>query len=126
MNAEQLSLGNWVYADDKPLCVKAISRYTITLSCGGETLNYHPRYLQPIPITEDILIANDFKPLPIRGSDEWRKFRRDGIEIHHITSYYFRTERYSTQFKCVHEMQNLITLLTGKQIEITLLNNREE
>lgn len=130
MIIQELKIGNWVY-DSKttmfPMQVVAIGTDWIHLDFfgnEGDVWEVYPQDVEPIPITEEILLKCGFEKEPF--SSKIYKINTDD----YCVIYYFegntldvRTKdgnRVSILCKHIHQLQNAYYLVTNKELEINL------
>lgn len=104
MKASELRISNWVHLCD------GIDTYEIQVQYDTfSKVKFNPSYWKPIPLTEEWLLKFGFKPL---GKD-WQK---NGIIIH-TRKRGFVLRKSVPIIEYVHQLQNLVYALTGKELE---------
>ena len=113
--ANELRRGNWLLMDGK---------YEMVHTIADNELNYY-RYdeIEPIPITEEILLKCE--QLNIPNNNETYHFKKDGLEYYWVKDSGLKV--YSglvglTSYPCehLHEFQNLYRDIMGEELNIEL------
>lgn len=134
MTANELRIGNFVYCKHKDgVEVGKISHLTdidfITAKIGdveydGKAYNSIYHCIEPIPIAEDILLNCGFEK---QNNGEYVTIytKSDCIDILCQKNVYYPYNFYDDiilgkELKYVHELQNVIFALTGKELEVKL------
>lgn len=140
MKIEELRINNWVNLflgiDDngtqyRPMQIKGImedlSGEFYYLNTNSANWVYSTQNLEPIPLTEDILLKCGFEIINENSAE-----KRYGIVENHVFDgdasliYWNTTEnagkifRGDMEIKSLHQLQSLIHALTGKELEINL------
>ena len=125
MKPNEVRIGNWVNTIEGPVQIKAISQEGLMRT--SKMLGDHLELAEPIPLTELWLEKFGFKSIGLNGQVfEHNKRMGDGnrfvIETDCITLYpkiNFDSCCWS-DFKYVHQLQNLFFALTGEELNIEL------
>lgn len=139
IQANELRIGNWVLDDEGTICkVCRVQSPRFTAYNGVEYIHvyiqikdryFETQYVDPIPLTEEILLKCGFE----LGAYNWYMlmFKNKNIKINIksnmlcIESYYDGEIKSSMQIlglekKKLHQLQNLYFALTGTELEIKL------
>lgn len=131
MKAENLMIGNYV-ACEKPFKIERINRYSVQFE--GEGYYVDIRGINPIPITESTLLKFGFEKNQDYSHtyDEYKiNFNSFTITVDSCSNnpnrYWYchiDSEKHETVGGCdiqyVHELQNLIRVVTGETFEIDM------
>ena len=133
MNADELMIGDWVIAENKPTIVEyplCENGCAITKARGESRWRYYlPSSLRPATITSEILEKNGFDGGGYKESFTlFLDNENDYVDVKPITrnpDYKWLAEFMTKNFSCrafinsVHELQHLLKLCgTGKEIEL--------
>lgn len=138
INIKELRLGNWVkakykYGDKEPnfLQVENIQDDFLNQSyyCWGEVDDYISLSdTDPIPLTEDILVKCGFENVSEDANGRQFKYTISEVMVLYIVpgisgAYLWyssdagETTLSKLEYKCLHQLQNLIYSLTGQELE---------
>ncbi len=131
MEAKELRIGNLVYFNGKNKEIGVISEIKTSIAPCLEyvglnkrsNIYYQTKHLQPIPLTEEILLKCGFD-FGIKLQD-FVKGKYQFVEITNTIDGYFSEEGIIyygliTKIKHLHQLQNLYFALTGEELEINL------
>lgn len=110
MDAKELRIGNYVYAQSGKLVVNRDSIYKV------ENVNIQSaRKYEPIPLTEEWMLKFGFEESYWQASGKFAHWIKDGADwfdgdLNCIV--YYRV----TEIKYVHQLQNLYFALTGEEL----------
>lgn len=126
MKANELRIGNYVYADWVDAGRKLEINYGVHYGTETMVMDVTPAgygialsFVEPIPLTEDWLLKSGFKKskhwytlggIAISTDMNWLTQKVDGMYV-----------EFYNQFKCpkyVHQLQNLYFALTGEELTI--------
>lgn len=127
IQANQLRIGNWILKDGKYFQIIYGINKKYVYGLDSEILDSHINKselnnLHPIPLTEEILLKCGFD----NGYEITIKIGRKKIVFNwsiKIVSTGYRSGWYCEKYrniKYLHQLQNLIFALTGKELEINL------
>lgn len=113
INANEVRIGNWLKRDSQPNGFHVDSQSFFIIE-------QHPNWYEPIPISEDILMACGFE------KDNHRKYStaylKNKIRIRHLKGdNKFVLNRYGSVYLSIHtlhQLQNLFFALTGEELQI--------
>jgi hypothetical protein len=115
INTNELMIGNWVMYKNTPLKVVEILSYTVSVDGGGLPFIYDK--LDPIPLTPELLEKCGFK----RFNSKYKLIVDDGLgsilTVNEINGDY-SLSCFPIEFQYLHILQNLVKLLTGKELEV--------
>lgn len=142
MKITELKTGNWVYGSDNSTPMQIT---TIVSSCIGEEHDYVSlgnkgdclcKDLKPIPFTEELFLKNNFTKqtfaLNRKNNNYLYKLVKDtvSIQVYYVAESYVRvdiidkdntiTHSIPRKHIYVHELQNLYSELTKKELELEL------
>lgn len=126
MEARELRIGNLVKIPrkkngeyyDKIVSLNAISTGTFSINEDGKHLIAVEREIEPIPLTEEILLKAGFEK---RQDTMWTIYNKSWISLYKMMGgKYYEVEDTYTSLKYVHSLQNLYFALTGEELEIDL------
>lgn len=133
MRAEDLQVGDWVFINDVPLQVGALSDRVGFRDSEGKIYWAQDGFdrLEPIPLTEEILVKNGFEKT-YTDNELWFTLNNLTVTIVNIrgsNKWYAGCEHYSNnssdwverQFDCkyIHQLQHLLRLCgVWKEIEL--------
>jgi len=103
INTTELRLNNWCYLAWEPF------RFTV------EAYSYRNELLDPIPLTEEILLKARFMSHKEGVFIIWKRL---SLNLIGTTFHYSRDKRVKIQY--VHQLQNLYFVLTGAELQINL------
>jgi hypothetical protein len=139
INSFELRIGSWVrvtFSEDEVGFGKDYNSYITAIQQMKSMVfgdhHWHPNdKLEPIPLTEDILLKCGFEKFIEQGSDHWYP-NQDGLwslrlENNNPLEYIFmiqvRVDEYlklDTRYRYLHQLQNLYFTLTGEELNISL------
>lgn len=111
MNVKELRVGNYAKNIFGIIRIEEIPLKSNSL--------YNPDAIDPLPLTEEILLRCNFILFDGRykfSDNEWFSVSIEGVWC----SLYCNGMYYAVDFKYVHQLQNLYFALTGNELEITL------
>ena len=154
MKIEDLRIGNLVSVNNKqfhPNLKGAILRVTglnerssngvietsVNLECERETYSQFIEYIEPIPLTEHLLVDNGFEKsshynaymhydleVIIKANDGKGYWKLDHFSKIHDGKLYLTSEAEYTvserPIEYIHQLQNIFFILSGKEIDIKL------
>lgn len=113
INANELRLGNWVYyvnVVNEPYLIDAPRKIELA------------SVLNPIPLTEDILIKAGFEKdiwhMPALKHNGWKFYMTEQLFFTWLVWDNGHDDTSLCLIKTVHQLQNLYHILTGKELEI--------
>lgn len=137
IDARDLMLGNWVMMNDTEYGYFGPERVTCLIEDDGSLES-----VTPIQVTVDLLERIGFEEFNFGmtdteyGGDDWHHWRmyvRDHeLEVHNVSntqdrkpwSLHIDNEMHCTvgygEFACLHELQNLVRVMTGEELPITM------
>lgn len=110
MKPNELRIGNWVY-DTRHIKYPAKNKMQIT-----EISKRDYKHLEPIPLTAEILEKCSVKELADISTDTYLKFGEDR-KLYLVCDFVKVTDK---PIEYLHQLQNLIFSLTGKELEVKL------
>lgn len=120
MKATELRIGNWVK-------LQGVNR-PIRVSIIDTTETSEMTKAEPIPLTEEILLKCGFKyrEAMAGGQDEWAGYGFWSINGVHLLGHkngevLFYDRRNETEYKFLHQLQNLYYALKNEELQIELL-----
>ena len=140
IDVKDLMCGNWIYLSDPEdrentryiHYIDEVCRDYIRVEDFGDF--YEDIYLEPIPVTVDMLKRIGFEEhkgiCPKTFYRYWDKEYRYKLDVHpdfcnsdrkfsiHIDNEYCETIGCG-EFTCIHELQNLVRVITGQNLPIT-------
>ena len=140
MEAKELRIGNYVY-DDEYIIVKVESltseRFkkwndmdeTLTFSKSTDDINLYSSRIQPIQLTEEILLKCGFEKddsgVDISDQDYYEWYQKEFPVIGVLCqssdkSYIFDENTDTIRIVSLHQLQNLYFAVTGTELEINL------
>jgi len=131
IHSNELRIGNWVYnANYKnkfPTKVHGIDEIGIDPQLEFEDIHCSIGYesllsnLEPIPLTEEILLKCGFVNIESKTVDIL-KFFGGGITVCYdkVDKYYYIKLHSNIELKHLHQLQNLYFALTGEELKIEL------
>lgn len=125
IQANEARRGNWVLFDNRHFKIDVISEEFPTLDTtefGIGVVNWNN--IQPIPLTEEILlkcgfvlgmrledfVKGKYRFVEIKGGITYGEFSESGV-------FYFNTK---TKIQYLHQLQNLYFALTGQELEVNI------
>jgi len=118
INIRELSLGNSVMYEQTTHVVTAMSRTLIETEWAGGTENYiHlPDELDPIPLTEEVLLKCGFEK-----EKGMMSYILDGCPsikiVYGLSSFWLKLNPHPCEIKHLHVLMNIIHDLTGKELK---------
>jgi len=127
-------LGDLVLYNNQKCYIRGIEENQLKLEHNGKIEIVSPEWVSPIPLTEDILLKIGFEVSDTEDSKAkpYREYNYNGIVINLFRigepvflycaddTFKGNTVTYSRPpLKYVHQLQNLIFVLTGKELNIT-------
>lgn len=110
MEAKELMIGDWVKCTDPiPMQITAIDSWDMVVE-DQEGLKVEIGDLQPIPLTEEMLMLNGFEKYPWDNSAVQFVFLDEEALIHYGSGIFCYKENTSIKIKYVHELQHLLRL----------------
>jgi hypothetical protein len=112
---EELQIGNWVEQPNTgpQKVTEILNKYQIRTTSG-----HIDKYCRPIKFTEDWAIDFGFEKDYVGGSYRYSSYRfvfqengNDKVLVFHTFG-----DGFVTEFQYVHEVQNFISLMTGKKL----------
>lgn len=124
INIKQLRLGNYVMYEQTTHVVTSMSRTLIETHWDGGTENYiHlPEELDPIPLTEEILLKCGFQKVNhVSGYTFWT-YNRKKRGVNFICDIYERWTKINgmiipSHIEYLHQLQNLYFAICGVELE---------
>ena len=117
LKEKELRMGNHIEFDSKIFTVKEIRDKSITVIGRNGYSQLSIIYVNPIPLTEDILVKLGFEIENDNLFDDWSVFTKGNLAIYYDSSkdrfIYLET---SIQIKHVHQLQNLYFALCGEEL----------
>ena len=138
MNTKDLMIGNWVYFTRNtqfPMQVVSIGdNYAYLDFEGNEGDVFEPTLeeMQPIKVTRELLLKLGFERSDFPNEDNYSNYEKDIDEACSVSVAKGKTDKFycdvsergSTKgiffFQHLHELQNGIRLITGKDLEVKL------
>lgn len=143
MNTKDLMIGNWVYCTKKsqfPMKVVSLGEDYVYLDFEeneGDVFEPNLDDMMPIPVTEDLLLKIGLEKRQynvssdISASWHYMSFKGYSFDINKFSNsvgkdwhcYIDNEDRYSVgffDFQYLHQLQNGIRLITGKDLEVKL------
>ena len=125
MKANELRIGNWVEVENyKNIQLENVHPKGTT---RGDD-QYLISMLNPIPLTEEILLKCGFKyrEAMAGGQDEWAGYgfwSLNGVHLlgHKNGEVLYYDRRSEVEYKYLHQLQNLYFALTNEELQIELL-----
>lgn len=113
LKPQDLRYGNLIEAQGKIFTVKAIEAFIVTATRGKGNVEFTYAEVNPIPITEEILLMAGFEKVNY-------SFWITGLAIHNHNpdEFYALYEQNRTYLKTLNQLQNLFYSLTGEELEI--------
>lgn len=122
MKATELRIGNYVYAfDNVPRIIFAIDISFNFVKLGAE--NFDLSIINPIQLTPEFLLklkSKKFIPFINNGNiflDIFKLTYVRKLDCWYVND--FRTMKYITKVKYIHEWQNVVHSLTGEELTLT-------
>lgn len=128
MEAKELRIGNWVKVNDRLLCAYGIrhddetDKSTFIYVYDDDADNPCERFMdicikniEPIPLTEDILLKCGFKKI-----SGWNEFILDDLRCEFRCDTMLLYYPFGVNIKYLHQLQNLYFALTNKELDIKL------
>lgn len=118
MEARELRIGNLVKSEIGLLKVESILGSTFRIYCHSLEEDYLADYsinnIQPIPLTEDLLLKMGFTFKSYGYSEnEWKQWCYNGYYLNG-----FRCTTSGNEIQYVHTLQNLYFALTGEELTL--------
>jgi len=123
IDKKELRLGNYVMYEQTTHVVTSMSRTLIETHWDGGTESYiHlPEELDPIPLTEEVLLRCGFEKLSGRywlgGYPSGFSISDKFDDINMINSMY-----HDVKVSYLHELQNIVKMLTGKELKYNVVD----
>lgn len=130
LKPQDLRYGNLIEAQGKIFTVKAIEAFIVTATRGKGNVDFTYAEVNPIPLTEEIILMAGFK----HYKDDAYELKIDDnrtIQINNLDSnpHLWLKDEFSTSQKeyvfighpiNLHQLQNVLNSLTGEELEINL------